>query len=88
MRPCRNNATVETKQGWLCKYHARKLGLAAERPSSGTAEKPKGTMKEINCIKCGQPAAFPKVVKEPYTCLTCQTPEQPATKPLTTARTS
>ena len=22
-RPCRNNATVEIKQGWVCKYHAR-----------------------------------------------------------------
>ena len=29
------------------------------------------------CCVCGEPAAFPTVVKEPYTCLTCQRSEQP-----------
>jgi len=29
------------------------------------------------CVICGQPAAFPKAVKVPYTCITCQRAEQP-----------
>lgn len=29
-------------------------------------------MKDVNCIKCGAPAAFPKAVKEPYICVECQ----------------
>lgn len=29
------------------------------------------------CVVCGEPAAFPSAVKEPYTCLTCQRSEQP-----------
>lgn len=28
------------------------------------------------CVKCGSSAAFPKAVKEPYTCITCQRAEQ------------
>ena len=34
-------------------------------------------MNPIKCVKCGQLAAFQTAVKEPYTCLTCQVPEQP-----------
>jgi len=36
-------------------------------------------MNEVLCIKCGYPAAFPTAVKQPYTCLTCQPPEQKET---------
>lgn len=28
----------------------------------------------VRCIKCSQPAAFPHLVKKPYTCSTCQIP--------------
>ena len=27
---------------------------------------------EVLCVKCGKPAAFPKLVKKPYTCSSCQ----------------
>jgi len=30
-------------------------------------------MESITCIKCGQLAAFPQIVKQPYVCLQCQT---------------
>ena len=30
-------------------------------------------LNEVLCVKCGIPAAFPKVVTKPYVCLTCQT---------------
>lgn len=29
------------------------------------------------CIVCGQPAAFPTIVKEPWTCITCQRAAKP-----------
>lgn len=29
-------------------------------------------MKEVNCIQCGEPAAFPNIVDEPFTCISCQ----------------
>ncbi len=29
-------------------------------------------MTEVLCVKCGQPAAFPRSVEVPFTCITCQ----------------
>ena len=34
-------------------------------------------MKIPECVKCGRPAGFPYLVSVPYTCLSCQHPEQP-----------
>lgn len=34
-------------------------------------------MNDIFCCKCGEPAAFPKGKTEPWTCLQCETVEQP-----------
>ncbi len=34
-------------------------------------------MNILECVNCGATAAFPTAVKEPYTCLTCQTAEPP-----------
>ncbi len=29
-------------------------------------------MRDIKCVVCGIEAAFPQLVKEPYTCISCQ----------------
>lgn len=39
-------------------------------------------MKNIVCIKCGIPPAFPSIANEPYVCIQCQTPQQSTSKDL------